>query len=217
MGELPVAGAVADRIDVADRRPTVLVGGDALALVKLDANLLEPEVLDIRAAADGDEHQVALHGLAVAEVDGEAAPRILDLRALLLEVKGDPAPVELLRELLRGIVVLGRDQRRQHLDDRHVRPEASEDRRELAADDASAEYDEPVRHLGLSEQPFGVDTARRVETGDRRPQRRRARGDDPALERDVLTAVDCDRVRVLEATVALDPLDAVRLEERGYP
>jgi hypothetical protein len=72
--ELPVAGAVADRVDVRHGRAAVLVGGDALALVELDADALEPEPLDERAAADGDEHQVGLDRLAVAEVDGQREP-----------------------------------------------------------------------------------------------------------------------------------------------
>src|SRR5207237_9889938 len=44
--ELPVAGAVADGVDVRHRRTAVLVRGDALALVELDTDLFEAEVLD---------------------------------------------------------------------------------------------------------------------------------------------------------------------------
>ena len=50
---------------------------------------------------------------------------------------------------------------------------------------------------------------------DRRADRERAGRDDRALERDVLPALDGDRVRALEAALALHPLDAVRLEEPG--
>ena len=46
--ELPVAGAVADGVDVRHGRAPVLVGGDALALVELDADALEAEALDER-------------------------------------------------------------------------------------------------------------------------------------------------------------------------
>src|SRR4029450_1430171 len=45
-------------------------------------------------------------------------------------------------------------------------------------------------------------------------EREAARGDDLVLERDVLSALDRDRVRVLEMARALDPLHPVRLEER---
>src|SRR5205807_8836920 len=40
--KLPVAGAVADGIDVRNARLPALVGADALALVELHADLLEP-------------------------------------------------------------------------------------------------------------------------------------------------------------------------------
>ena len=93
-----------------------------------------------------------------------------------------PRLPELLRELLGGVVVLLRDQLRQHLDDRHLGAEAAEDRRELAADDPAAEHDEPARHLRLGEQPGRVDAARRVEAGDRRPQRERPGRDDRRAE-----------------------------------
>ena len=68
-------------------------------------------------------------------------------------------------------------------------------------------------HLRLPEEALGVHAARRVETLDRRAQRERPGRDDRALEGDVLPTLDRDRVRVLEAPDALDPLDAVRLEE----
>src|SRR5439155_6345535 len=158
---------------------------------------------------------VALDRLAVAEVDGQPAGGFLHLRALLLEVEVDPALAELLRELLRGVFVLGRDQPRQHLDDRHLGAEAPEDRRELAADDAAAQDDEPLRHLGLREQRLGVDAAWRVEAVDRRPERKRAGRDDRRLEGDVFAPFERDRVGVPEAAGALDPLDAVGLEEAG--
>src|SRR5207302_6081044 len=82
MRELPVARAVADGVDVANRRAPALVRGDPLALVELDADLLEAEVLDRRASPDRDEHQIALDRLAVAEVHGQPAAGVFDLRAL---------------------------------------------------------------------------------------------------------------------------------------
>src|SRR5205085_3791905 len=127
-------------------------------------------------------------GLALAEVDGQPVARLLDLRALLLEMERDPAPPEALRELLRRVGVLLRDQRRQHLDDRHLGAEAVEDRRELAADDPAAEDDEPLRHLRLGEQAGRVDALRRIEPRDRRAERERAGGDDRRPEADLLAA-----------------------------
>src|SRR5829696_4298539 len=213
--ELPVAGAVAHGVDVRNGRPAVLVGGDALAPVVLDADLLEAQPLDRRAAADRDEHQIRLDGLALAEVHGERAARLLDFRALLLEVERDPAPPELLGELLGRVGVLLRDQARKHLDDRHLRAEALEDRCELAADDPAAEHDEPARDLRLGEQTGGVDAELRVEPLDRRPQRKRPRRDDRRFEGHVLAALHGDRVRVLEPPRTLRPFDAVRFEQGG--
>ena len=182
-----------------------------------DAELLEPEPLDERRAADADEHQVRLDRLALTEVDGEDPVPVLDLRALLAELERDPALAELLGELLGGVRVLHRDQRRQHLDDRHLGAEALEDRRELAADDPAAENDEALRHLLLGEQ------ARSSRRSGRSRARRSAatadttRRDDRLLEGDVLPALDRDRVRVLEVADTLHPLDAVRLEEARDP
>ena len=167
--ELPVAGAVADGVDVRDRRAPVLVGRDPRAPVELDADLLEPEPLDERAAADRDEHQVGLDGLAVAEVDASAgSPSSSTPLHCLPSWSAIPRLPNGLRELLRRVGVLLRDQRVEHLDDRHLGAEALEDRRELAADDAAAEDDEPARHLGLREQAGGVDAAGRVDPVDRR-------------------------------------------------
>ena len=58
----------------------------------------------VRAAAGGDEHQVALDRLALAEVDGRGRQPIRStLRALLArDWSRDPALAELLRELLRA-------------------------------------------------------------------------------------------------------------------
>ena len=128
---------------------------------KLDARLLEADAFDERRAADGDEHEIGLHRLSLAEVHGEAVGAVLHLRALLAEVERDAALAELLRELLRRVRVLLRDERVEHLDDRHLGAEALEDRRELAADDAAAEDDEPARDLGLREKPRRVDASRR--------------------------------------------------------
>src|SRR4029078_7098775 len=49
--QLPVAGAIPDGVDVRHGGATVLVGGDALPLVELDADALQAEGLDARARA----------------------------------------------------------------------------------------------------------------------------------------------------------------------
>ena len=76
-----------------------------------------------------------------------------------------------------------------------------------------------TRRAGTSvwrEEPRRVDAARRVEPGDRRPDRERAGGDDRALE--VRRPPPPSTAIVFgagERPLAVDPLDAVRLEQRG--
>ena len=73
--ELPVAGDVAGGVDVRHRGSPVAVGLDSRARVEVDAGRLEPEPVDERRAADRDEHEVALDGLALAEAHVEPASR----------------------------------------------------------------------------------------------------------------------------------------------
>ena len=84
------------------------------------------------------EHEVALDGFALAEVDDERRARVLQLRALLAEMDDDAAPRIRLAELARRVGILLRDEGVEHLDDRHLGPEALEDGGELAADDPAA-------------------------------------------------------------------------------
>ena len=91
--------------------------------------------------------------------------------------------------------------------------EPGEDRRELASDNPSAQDDEALGKLLLGEETGRVDAAGRVEPLDRRTHREAAGRDDGGAEGDVLPTLDRDRVRVGEAAGALDPFDAVRLEE----
>src|SRR5207248_250673 len=54
--ELPIASAVADGVDVRNRRSPMLVGGDPFALVEFDADVLDADSLDLWPAADRYEH-----------------------------------------------------------------------------------------------------------------------------------------------------------------
>src|SRR5205823_9187506 len=127
----------ADGVDVRNGGAAMLVGGDSLAPVELDADLLQPEVLDGRPAACGHEHQVGLDRLA-AKVDSKRVVGLLNAVAGGLEVERDAALLELLGQLLRRVRVLLRDQLRQHLVYRDLGAEAMEDRGELAADNPAA-------------------------------------------------------------------------------
>ena len=126
MRELPVTGDVAGGIDVRHVRAAMVVGADSLA-VERDARRLEPDPVDERCAADRDEHQVAVDRLSLSEVDGEVRAVVVHLRALLREMLRDLTLSEGLLELLGRVLVLCRDEVRQHLDDRHLGAEAVED------------------------------------------------------------------------------------------
>ena len=123
MRELPVARAVADREDVGDVRATLRVGTDPRPPVERDASRLEPEAVHERRAPGRDEHEVALDHLVAVERDAQPAARVLDPIAARLEVHRDAALPELLQELGTCLLVLLRDEGRQHLDDRHLRAE----------------------------------------------------------------------------------------------
>ena len=81
VGELPVAGAVADRVDVRDAGAAMLVGRDPGARVELDPGRLEPDA-PRRAAPRPTATSIrsASNRFALAEADGERAPSIVDLR-----------------------------------------------------------------------------------------------------------------------------------------
>ena len=212
--ELPVAGAVADRVDV---RHATCGGGRRRAIPVRRSNDTPAASSPSPSTSGARPTATSIRSASTVSPSPKwtvsASPLLLDLRALLAELERDPALAELLAELLARVVVLRRDQPVEHLDDRHLAAERLEDRGELAADDPAAEHDQPARNLGLREQAGRVDAEVGVEPVDRRPDRERARRDDRLLERDVLAAVDRDRVRVLERARALDPLDAVGLEE----
>src|SRR5215472_9848195 len=110
MGELPVAGAVADGVDVRDARAPPRVGGDACSPVKLDADSFEAEPFDQRPAAGGYEHQIRRNGLAVAEMNGDLRSGVFGFCALQAEMQRDAALAELLGELVGGVHILLRDQ-----------------------------------------------------------------------------------------------------------
>ena len=115
-----------------------------------------------------------------------------------------------------GVVVLLRDQAVEHLDDRDLAPERAEDRGELAADDPAAED----RRAAPAPRSARAGRSSRRRASESRPGIGGRIGNEPVatiaeVNVDVLAALDRDRVRVPERPLALHPLDAVRLEERG--
>ena len=85
-----------------------------------DADLLEAEVRGDRAAADGDEQQLGLDGLAVLERDDDAVVVLGDALEAHAELELDAALAERALELLADRLVLVRDEVGERLDDRDL-------------------------------------------------------------------------------------------------
>jgi hypothetical protein len=170
VGELPAAGAVADRVDVRDVRAHPGVRADACAGIEVDAGGLQPHALGLRAAAGGDQHQVgldrALGAVCRLERDGGLLLAVLNGGRPSAQVHRDAALLERPLELLRRVRVLHRDQPVEHLDDRHLAAPVGQDRGELDADHAAAEDGDSARHLLDGQQAGRVDAQRPVDAVD---------------------------------------------------
>ena len=133
-----------------------------------DAGLVVPEPVGDRAAADGDEQQVGLDGVAVLEGDrhgvaglGRAGELHPGLNAIL-RLRKDRS------SMLGDGLVLGGDEPGQRLDDGHLGAERAEHGGELDADDAAAEHDDARRDEVERERLLaGHDPAADLETGQR--------------------------------------------------
>ena len=129
----------------------------------------------------------------------------------------NPLLLERLRQLSGNSLVLGRDDPRQQLEDRHLAPEASEDRCELDADGAAAEDDERARHFAKTDGFVARDDARVIDLDAGNASRSRAGRDHDFFGRS-------QRLRVAvchfhapathNRRCALDPLDLVLLEQK---
>ena len=112
VGRAAAAGHVAAAKIVGTSGTHVVVGRDTRARIGRDADLVEPEVLDARRAADrrpaSDRPRPDRRPVA----DDDVVAGVLDARALLLELHHDTALLERLRQLLRRVGVFLRDQRR---------------------------------------------------------------------------------------------------------
>ena len=182
VGELPVAGAVADRVDVRH-----LVRRWSSAAMPLRLSNSTPASSRPRPSTSGARPtatSIRSHSIVSPSPKWtvSAAAVLLDLRALLAELERDAALAERLGELLRGVLVLLRDQRRQHLDDRHLGC------RSVLKIEANSQpmippprIDEPRGTSVCASRPVESTQSSRVEARDRRADRERAGGDDRRL------------------------------------
>ena len=175
----------------------------------LDADRLQADPLDARAPAGGDEQPVAAQLAAVVELEHvvvAVAPRGGRLHA---ECELDPVAAQHLAERLAERRGLAREHVRGALDERDLAAEAAHGLRQLDADRAAAEHEQPPRdglHAGrLAVRPDAVELA---QARDRRHERLGA-----VREHDVLggvaDAVDLDRADAGEPAAAAQQVDAV--------
>jgi hypothetical protein len=142
VGEGAPAVAVAERPDAGDAGAQLIVDLDEPSLVRGDAGLVKAEVVDVRAAAHGNQ-QMRADNLGFAALDSEAHRDVLaplgDRHALHAQAQVDAFALQDVGDGHGNVPVLARDQPRCHLDDGHLAAEAAENLRKLEADVAAAE------------------------------------------------------------------------------
>ena len=132
---------------------------DAAAL-GLHAEFFQPEVFDIAGDADGRDDALDGDGLRLAALlDGRrhAVGFLVELHHLGVGVDLDALLLEALARKRLNLVVLDRQDLRQHFDHRHLGAERAEERGELDADGAGADHQQRFRngrrHHGLEIGP----------------------------------------------------------------
>ena len=210
MGERLGVDQVADRVDLRVRGPLVLVDLDLAVVLQLDPGLGQAQALDVGRAAAGDAEVVDLGRLAaVGELD-----RVLARLDVLDRRPGGDRDVLLLEGSLDHpdhVLVLGREDLVEHLDQQHLGAEAAVGGGDLTARGAGADHGDLLRLLGQRPGAPGVeDAAAELDPGDR--QRHRAgREDDRAGLVDVVA--DLDLALRGQRAVAVDQLDLVLVPE----
>src|SRR3954471_6342047 len=221
VGGLVGQGRTAD--EVADGPHAVGAGAqravdlDEPVLTRLDARLVEPEPLDVGAAAGGDDEPVGLAGLAL---EGEGAARVggLDVLHERAGVHLDPLLLEAALGELGDVGVLGRQHAVERLEEGDLHAEARVGRGDLGARCAGADDDHGPGQLLERPRLLGADHAlAELRAGDGPLDR--SRGQHDALRRVDLVAVlaraDAHGARAGQRAVALEVVDLVLLEQPG--
>jgi len=208
---------VADRIDAVDIGLEMVIDLDAAALVRLDAELREAEILRVGDAADRDEHDIGFDRLRIAALRGldrdlESRLRLLDLRHLRTELELEALLLEDALEILRDLSVHAGEDRIEEFDDRDLGAEPSPDRAELEADDAAADDEKPLRDFLQCKRSCRGHDLLFVDLDAGKPRDVGPRGDDDVL-RFYDPVADLNLARGLDPAFALHPLDLVLLEE----
>ena len=216
--ELERARHVAAGPDVRDAGAQVLVGLDGLA--GRDAEFLQPVAFEPRHAADRADEPIELDALLEAAFPAPPASTTiafavavaLDAQRLVPDQHVHAVMLERGLGQCRHLLVLADHHARQHLDLRHLRAEPREGLRQLAADRAAAEHDQPLRQLAQLPQVVGGQHLDLVEPRQRRHERTRAGGEHDVLRRQPLRGAlvgrDLDGPGVDQLGVAAHHVDA---------
>jgi hypothetical protein len=206
---------VAQRKDAGDVGGKLIVDRDEAARVGRYAGAIEPKVVGVRDASDG-EQQMRTGDVArifvAAHRDGDAFRTSFGAQAFCVEPDGDALAFENGSHGLRHRFVFARDQSRRHLDHGHATAEAAIHLGEFEPDIAAADHDQvlgqeiDLHHAGAG-QVIGVGQA--TEGRHRRP----AAGVDEYLGCQEKSVANAHGVRAFETPVALNDRDIRRATE----
>src|SRR5271168_279956 len=198
--------AVAERPDVGNAGPQSIVDLDVAMRVDLDARRVEPEVVGVRPAADGEQHvRAELFGFARRAIDADGDLRSARREADAFGVAADynSFGFQGFADRVRHALVLAADQARHLLHHCDRAPKAPEYLRELEPDIASSD-DNEARGQGVEfEQPRAGQRPHLIATWEIGRNRAATDVDEEAAGfEDVVACLDCSGRQ--EAGLTLD-------------
>ena len=147
VGKGAAAVAIAERPDVGDAGLQGFVDDDIAVCVDLHARGLEPEIVRVRSAADGEQHMRTENlGFASCAIDADRdlrAPRF-ELNALRFKPNLNALGLQDFADRIRDFLVLPRNEPRRHLHHRDLCSQSPKNLRELEADIAPANDDKAL-------------------------------------------------------------------------
>src|SRR5450759_87728 len=144
------AGDVADGVEAGHVGLAEGIDHDAAAL-GFQPKLFQPEIFDIAGDADGGDHALGGDGLCLAALldgGGDAVALLVELGHLGVGQDFDALLLEALAREGLNLVVLDRQDLRQHLDHRQLSAERAVERGKLDADGAGADHQQRLRNAG---------------------------------------------------------------------
>ena len=219
MGQGRGGNDVADGVDVRLGSAHVRIDLHETA-IHFDLRLLQSAVFCYGAAAGGGEHDIDVEGLLLSfRRDDDLHSGVAHLRRFDFRIGKDfdPLLLEEAGELFGDLLILDRQQLRQHFDDGGLGAETREDRSELASHRAGADDEHRLRHFLQQKNVIGVDDALAVGLDVRQVARHRAHGQNDVLRRQAPGLLsfgdDFDDAAIGDASEAGEAFDLVLLEQ----